>query len=489
MSTHEQDHVLQILKDLHEAERNGKKLRYESWDGRIHAVSTDDPDRNSVDITPQHLGFGGKEDDSLCIVVSAEAMEGGDAIVPSRFWCLDGGRTYSALGDREGNGMPGTICVTNRPVAGIQVASIGAPEDHVRVILRKGPAQSGSMGPDDNRCSRWEAIGFLRSGNGQWEQQPVMVVSLREDLFARARGVFETDVLSPTCVFTAGVGSIGSYGALELCKSGVCNHIVMDDDRIEVPNVIRHVAGTDDVGRLKVHVVADEIRRKNPLARVVTCAQRITWASQDLVRSFVRRSDLVICGADDDEARVILNKICVEENKPVIFPGALRRAYGGQVLLVRPGKGPCYQCFLRYLPEQARDREISSQEDAERFAYSDRPFVAEPGLSNDIVPIPQMGVKLAIQQLMQGTPSALRTLDADLVAPLYIWISRREAGTDFEELQPLEFNVDGFHVMRWYGVDLPRDQACPCCGEVPVFTAPAAHVAAREGDARVPNAS
>jgi len=56
-------------------------------------------------------------------------------------------------------------------------------------------------------------------------------------------------------------------------------------------------------------------------------------------------------------------------------------------------------------------------------------------------------------------------LDEDLSAPWYIWLNRREKDTDYERLEPLECNVDGMHVLRWYGVDLPRDTGCPCCGD------------------------
>ena len=109
--------------------------------------------------------------------------------------------------------------------------------------------------------------------------------------------------------------------------------------------------------------------------------------------------------------------------------------------------------------------EISSEEQAERIAYSDRPVAIEPGLSNDIAPISTMVVKLAIQHLIQGHPTTLSSLDEDLVAPWYLWLNRREKETDYAKLEPLEFNVDGMHVLRWYGIDLGRNDACPCCGD------------------------
>ena len=75
-----------------------------------------------------------------------------------------------------------------------------------------------------------------------------------------------------------------------------------------------------------------------------------------------------------------------------------------------------------------------------------------------------MVVKLAIQELLKGTQTSLRSLDEDLVAPWYIWLNRREKGTQYEKLDPLEFNVAGMRILRWYGIDFKRNEACPTCG-------------------------
>ncbi|HUT58678.1 MAG TPA: hypothetical protein VNA25_12605, partial [Phycisphaerae bacterium] len=45
------------------------------------------------------------------------------------------------------------------------------------------------------------------------------------------------------------------------------------------------------------------------------------------------------------------------------------------------------------------------------------------------------------------------------------YLNRREKGTSYEGIEPLGFEVDGFHILRWYGIDYPRDPACPCCGD------------------------
>jgi hypothetical protein len=73
-------------------------------------------------------------------------------------------------------------------------------------------------------------------------------------------------------------------------------------------------------------------------------------------------------------------------------------------------------------PEQ-KDQRVSNPEQARRLTYSDRPVAVEPGLANDISPISNMVTKLAIQELVKGTVTTLRSLDDDLVAPWYLWLN------------------------------------------------------------------
>ena len=119
-----------------------------------------------------------------------------------------------------------------------------------------------------------------------------------------------------------------------------------------------------------------------------------------------------------------------------------------------------------HLPDVDQDQEISSEEQAEHLSYTDRPVPIEPGLSTDIAPVSLMVVKLVIQELLKGTETTLASLNDDLVAPLFFWLNRRESGTQYEKLKPLEFNISGMHILRWYGIAMERHPECPVCGEV-----------------------
>lgn len=304
------------------------------------------------------------------------------------------------------------------------------------------------------------------------------IVPARADVFDRVRGVLETDVLRDRSVAVLGLGSGGSVVVRELARSGVGEFVLVDHDRLEVDNVCRHECGLRDVGRLKTNAVRDLVLDRNPDAQVTTLDLRISSETMDELAAAVAGVDLVVCATDNRESRLLVNRMCVLGSLPALFAGVFRRAYGGQVLRYLPGLSPCYQCFVSALPVMAGDHEVASAEQAQRIAYTDRPVAVEPGLATDIAPIALLMAKLAVQELLSGRQTSLSSLDEDLVAPLYLWLNRREADTGYEGWAPMGIGVDETSVLRWYGIGLSRAEDCPACGkpvldgvEVPVNSA------------------
>ena len=358
----------------------------------------------------------------------------------------------------------GTLIYVEREHPHIMVDYFGEPEDVVRVAIN-----GDTVGLESPlKVIAANSLGFARI-DGNWVRLPLQIVPTRVELFSRINGLIETDVLAKMRVAVFGVGSGGAPVAVELTKSGVGIFDLIDHDRQEVGNVIRHPCGISDVGRYKPLAAADVLREKNPFVEVKTWPLKVGWDCYDTVKEICQAADLVIIATDNHTSRLVINKACVETNRTCIIGGAYRRAYGGQVIRVRPFESCCYQCFSMMLPDRVEDQEISGEEQAERLSYTDREVAVEPGLSADIAPISLLMVKLAIQELLKGTETTLRLLDEDLSANWYIWLGRREIGTQFENLKPLGNNVDGMHILRWYGVDVERHPGCPVCGDFNKF--------------------
>ena len=90
--------------------------------------------------------------------------------------------------------------------------------------------------------------------------------------FSRNLGVLtqaEQERLRTSCVAIAGLGGIGGQTLVLLARMGVGHVRIADFDTFEYPNINRQVgAAADTVGKLKAHVLAEEVRRINPAARV-----------------------------------------------------------------------------------------------------------------------------------------------------------------------------------------------------------------------------
>ncbi|SDD74945.1 HesA/MoeB/ThiF family protein [Glycomyces harbinensis] len=324
----------------------------------------------------------------------------------------------------------------------------------------------GSDSPPALVCAVGDAIAVLARHGGTYRPVDLTLLPEKADVFDRVRGVFETDALRDKSVAVLGIGSGGSFILRELARCGVGRFLLVDHDRIEVGNVCRHESGLADVGRLKVHAGRSMVLDRNPAAKVETSPLQIgddTFAAfSDLMNRFA--PDVVVCATDNRASRMLVNRYGLMAGVPSFYAGVFRRAYGGQVLRVISDLTPCYQCFIHALPDMAADREISSTEDASAIAYSDREVAVEPGLSSDIVPIALQVAKLAMLELLDGTPTTLDSLYDDLVAPLYLWINRREPDSDYARWQPMATGVEELSIMRWYGIGVPRNPECAACG-------------------------
>ncbi len=306
---------------------------------------------------------------------------------------------------------------------------------------------------------------FVNRGQQNPPSPDIVFADVEPQLALRRSGVLETTILKDKTVLCIGLGTGGAHVAVELAKCGVGRFLLVDRDRLSVGNVVRHPGGISQVGRSKVNVVRDLILEKNPKARVEVHAVDLGYRNRDAINELVRAANIVICGTDNRQSKLLINELCVTANITAVYGGAFSRAYGGQILRVRPKRSPCYQCFVATMPDEASDIEISSATDASEIAYSDRPVAIEPGLSLDVLPIANMLAKLVLLELVADKSSTLNTLRRDFDAPWYLWLNRPEPGTQYADLPPLSESSDEMTINRWYGIYLDRDEACPVCGD------------------------
>jgi molybdopterin/thiamine biosynthesis adenylyltransferase len=382
-----------------------------------------------------------------------------DGTVPCSLSAWDDGDalTQCELGSQPSRAtVTGTIVLAGREPSSAQNVFRAL----LNPIEKAGANTSEFVAPDG---SAYRATAF-RAVNGADEAISVAFADVQPELETRRSGVLETTILADKSVLCIGLGTGGAHAALELAKCGVGSFTLVDRDRLSVGNVVRHPGGISQVGRFKVNVIRDLIHEKNPDAKVAVYPRDLTYENVEELGHLIAQADVVICGTDNRTSKLLVNRLCIEANIPAVYGGAFRRAYGGQVLRVRPKASPCHQCFVAAMPEEASNVEVSSASDAADIAYSDQPVAVEPGLSLDVLPIANMVAKLALSELLKNKPSTLRILDRDYDAPWYLWLNRPEAGTPYADWPPLSESSDEMTINRWYGIYFDRDEDCPICG-------------------------
>lgn len=144
-------------------------------------------------------------------------------------------------------------------------------------------------------------------------------------------------------VLVVGAGGLGCPVALYLGAAGVGHLTLADNDAIELANLQRQVAfEQDDLGKPKASMLADRVRRINPMVTVVTVEHRLEGSE---LQRRVEASSLVLDCTDNFNTRFALNRACVAARVPLISGAAIRGEGQLAVYDSRHPGSPCYHCL------------------------------------------------------------------------------------------------------------------------------------------------
>jgi len=183
------------------------------------------------------------------------------------------------------------------------------------------------------------------------------------DRQVRAWGSDGQRALADSTVVIVGCGGTGSHTAVQLAHLGVRGLVLIDPDYIEPSNLSRIVGSTaSDVGRPKVDVLADAVRRINPRADVRGLPRSVLEVDAHAYLD----ADLIVCATDGHGSRALLNQVATQYLIPVVDmgvevqPGEIVRA-GGGVRVLRPRAG-CLQCAGTLDPQLVRQEFLTDDE-------------------------------------------------------------------------------------------------------------------------------
>lgn len=278
----------------------------------------------------------------------------------------------------------------------------------------------------------------------------ILMLSGSESIIDRRRGLVPEGGLGKLRVDVFGAGSLGSGAGLLLGQAGVGHVRVYDKDRFDTPNLTRHICDMTDLGREKSVAVAERLSLHGVDAIGVTTD--VTALSDHQLDALLKGSDLLLATMDSAHAQFVVNEAAIRNKIPAVFAGAFERACGGEVVVVRPGAGPCLLCAVGFRAGLAQDVHLKERRQAYQDADQNR-LEAEPGLGADIGYIAAMAAAYCLAVLdPNGSRSAL--LDDGHAFALVHGGSRPR--DEYADLFRAPFDLIHARVVR--------DTPCPVCG-------------------------
>jgi molybdopterin/thiamine biosynthesis adenylyltransferase/rhodanese-related sulfurtransferase len=142
-------------------------------------------------------------------------------------------------------------------------------------------------------------------------------------------------------VLLLGAGGLGSPAALYLAAAGVGTIGIVDNDVVDLSNLQRQVAHSNDrIGVPKVDSAEIAIHEINPDVKVDKHPVRL---GADNIMEIVEGYDVIVDGLDNFPTRYLLNDASVRLGIPVVSASIL--GFDGQIAVFAPREGPCYRCL------------------------------------------------------------------------------------------------------------------------------------------------
>ncbi len=151
-------------------------------------------------------------------------------------------------------------------------------------------------------------------------------------------------------VLVVGAGGLGAPALQYLAAAGVGTIGVIDDDLVENANLQRQVIHRDaGIGMPKVHSAAEAMVAQNPFVEVRPYHRRF---SEDVAADLLADYDLILDGTDNFDTRYLVNRVAVDQGKPLV--AAALTQWEGQISVYDPAHGtPCYECIFPTAPDPA----------------------------------------------------------------------------------------------------------------------------------------
>ena len=146
-------------------------------------------------------------------------------------------------------------------------------------------------------------------------------------------------------VLIVGAGGLGSPVAEFLSRAGVGSIGVVDDDKVNLSNLHRQsLYNTSDIGKFKVKIAKDKIKKINPNTKVTIYKIRL---NNNNFKKIINDYDYIVDGSDNFTTKFLLNDYCLKFKK-ILVTGAISK-FDGHIFTFnfKNKKAPCLRCFFQ----------------------------------------------------------------------------------------------------------------------------------------------
>ncbi len=146
-------------------------------------------------------------------------------------------------------------------------------------------------------------------------------------------------------VLIVGMGGLGCPLAMYLAAAGVGQLTIADDDSVELTNLQRQIAHSQqNIGESKVNSAATTLKGLNPDIKLTLINERLQGKN---LEQAIKNKTVVVDATDNFTTRFAINDACLKARVPLVSGAAIRMEGQVTVFDYRRDDSPCYQCLYR----------------------------------------------------------------------------------------------------------------------------------------------
>ena len=181
------------------------------------------------------------------------------------------------------------------------------------------------------RRDRTDLLIMALSGIGENLEAAALVAEPNDERTLRLRAGPDAEILKGRSAVLFGAGALGGHVAVTLAESGIDSLKIVDGDLLSPGNVVRHVAGHDQVGGPKVNAVETAIRYHAPWTKVESIAPPANPYGSQEIAQLVEDADVVIDATGNDAFVHPVARVAQDLGKPLVSGALFRGGFIGRV--------------------------------------------------------------------------------------------------------------------------------------------------------------